>query len=82
MQGEPFRAYRTLPDGFLFAPSSIPGAGLGVFATTFIPKYTWLGEYEGEFLPSNFSRMMYITKDGEEDNDWDYSWAVGFQLVH
>ena len=26
----------------------MPDAGLGVFSEMFIPKYTWLGEYEGE----------------------------------
>ena len=31
--GAPGRAARTLPDGFQIKRSSIPGAGLGVFAT-------------------------------------------------
>ena len=37
----------TVPPEAEIAPSTIPGAGLGAIATTFIHKYTWLGEYQG-----------------------------------
>ena len=46
--GTPYRSYRNLPPELTLRKSLIPGAGLGVFANTFIRKYTWLGEYEGE----------------------------------
>ena len=49
--GVPGRAYLTLPQGLEIAPSKIKGAGFGVLSNTFIPKYTWLGEYEGEIVP-------------------------------
>ncbi len=49
--GTPDRALRTVPEGiFEVRPSSIPRAGMGAFTSTFIPRHTWLGEYEGEFL--------------------------------
>jgi len=47
-------------------PSTIPNANLGVFATTFIPKNTWLGEYEGDIVPSTL-----LEKDLLE-----YAWNV------
>ena len=45
--GVPYRAFRTVPSEFQIRPSIIPEAGYGVVATTFLPKYTFLGEYEG-----------------------------------
>ncbi|KAK2166957.1 hypothetical protein LSH36_33g08030 [Paralvinella palmiformis] len=51
--GTPYRAWRTLPwRYFVIKPTNLPYADVGVFATTFIPKNTWLGEYEGDILPS------------------------------
>ena len=41
------------------------GAGFGVFAKTFIKRYTWLGEYEGEIL---FER--------HDDVISDYAWEM------
>ena len=48
--GVPGRAYLTIPPEIELTFSTIPGAGLGTFAKTFIPKYTWLGEYDGVTL--------------------------------
>ena len=47
--------------------SSIPDAGIGVISTTFIPKYTWLAEYEGEI-------------DVEGHSLSDYTWDVSINL--
>ncbi|KAK2166959.1 hypothetical protein LSH36_33g08077 [Paralvinella palmiformis] len=65
--GAPYRAWRTLPwRYFVIKPSKIPNAGLGVFATTFIPKNTWIGEYEGDILPSPL-----------DDSDFlEYGWGA------
>ena len=57
------RAYLTIPKYLRLGNSSIPGAGYGIFATEFIPKYTWLGEYEGEMV-----QEMYLISE--------YAWAV------
>ena len=59
------RAYLTLPPGLRIGPSKIKGAGFGVFSTTFVSKYTWLGEYEGEIVPLKDSRNI----------SW-YTWSV------
>lgn len=61
--GTPNRALLTLPPGVRIAQSLIPGAGNGIFATTFIPKYTWLGEYEGEIVT-------------DADQISDYAWLL------
>lgn len=45
--------------------STIPDAGIGVFSKTFIPRNTWLAEYEG----------VYVDID-REDYDYDYAWMV------
>ena len=37
----------TVPPELEITFSRIPGVGLGIVSKTFIPKYTWLGEYEG-----------------------------------
>ena len=60
--GLPDRARKSLPPQAMLKESDIPGAGLGVVATTFIPRYTWLAEYEGEIHA--------------EDESSDYAWAV------
>ncbi len=50
--GTPDRALRTVPEGiFEVRRSLIPRAGMGAFASTFIPRHTWLGAYEGELIP-------------------------------
>jgi len=43
----------------------LPGAGWGIFSDIFIPKYTWLGEYEGIYLP--YDRDLIVS---------DYAWMV------
>ena len=55
----------TVPPEVEIAPSKIDGTGLGVVAKTFIPKYTWLGEYEG-----------FTVGSSEEDYISDYTWTV------
>lgn len=57
--GVPFRAYQTVPEGLSIEQSSISGAGLGVIATTFILKHTWLGMYEGDLVPHNATDGRY-----------------------
>ncbi|XP_062585764.1 histone-lysine N-methyltransferase set-17-like [Saccostrea cucullata] len=41
------RANLTTPPGFAIKSSSLPGAGMGAWAETFVPKFTILGVYEG-----------------------------------
>ena len=48
--GKAGRAWLTVPPEVEVTASSIPHAGLGVDARTFIHKYTWLGEFEGEII--------------------------------
>ena len=63
--GVPGRAYLTVPPEVEIVPSKMANAGLGVVSKTFIPKYAWLGEYEGlTMLP------------GEEDYTSVYAWSV------
>ena len=57
------RARKSLPSQVELKQSKIPGAGLGVFATTFIPRYTWLAEFEGEVII-------------EYEHISDYAWTV------
>lgn len=55
------------------APSTLPAEdepGLGVISDTFIPKYTWLGEYDGEIVESDL-----------ESEVGDYAWSVSI-IVH
>jgi hypothetical protein len=73
--GIPYRAWRTLPwRYFRIQNSSLPAAGLGVFATTFIAKNTWLGEYEGELLTGPIG-------DYDSGLDLSYAWQVCTGLV-
>ena len=67
--GIPDRALKSTPPDFKIRLSSIPKAGLGVYAQTFIPKNTWLGEYEGLILPAE-----YIGNDTDDT----YMWRVSF----
>ena len=70
--GTPDRALRTAPTGIVeLRQSSIPGAGLGAFATTFIPRHTWLGEYEGEFISA---------EEAEYLDTLNYAWKVNTKL--
>ena len=48
-----------MPTEFLLWPSRLDQAGLGVYSSVFIPKYTWIGEYQGEFVPLNLSTGVY-----------------------
>ena len=57
-------ALATIPPGFSVRQSSIPDAGLGVFAETYIPEGTRIGPYDG-----------VLTKDGSEDKDADTSYV-------
>ena len=61
------RDIRTAPPGFSVRRSSIPDAGNGTFADTFVAKNTWLGEYEGVIIPR--SSMTSTTDD-------TYMWRV------
>ena len=63
--GVPGRAYLTVPPEVEIVPSKMPNAELGVVSKTFIPKYTWLAEYEGlTVLPH------------EEGHISTYAWSV------
>ena len=48
--------------------SRIPGAGLGVFATSFIPKGVKLGQYEGKRVAGKDVKSLSTTA---------YAWEVG-----
>ena len=48
-----------MPTEFLLWPSRLDQAGLGVYSSVFIPKYTWIGEYQGEFVPLHLSTGVY-----------------------
>ena len=48
-------------------PSSIPGAGLGVFATDTIPRGVRFGAYMGKKVPASHV---------DEDYDTSYMWEV------
>ena len=63
--GVPRRAYLTVPPEVKIVPSMMANAGLGVISKTFIPKYAWLGEYEG-----------FTMLPGEEDYTSAYAWSV------
>ena len=54
-----------MPDVLYIDKSEVPEAGLGIFSNNFIPRYTWLAEYEGEVLAPNF----------EDYISW-YTWTV------
>ncbi|XP_062583069.1 uncharacterized protein LOC134244832 [Saccostrea cucullata] len=60
------RANLTTPAGFAIKSSSLPGAGMGAWAETFVPKFTILGVYEG----------LIHTVDKKDDF---YSWQVDKQ---
>lgn len=47
------RAARTAPKYISIYRSTVPNAGLGAFATDFIPKGVVLGEYRGHIYPSD-----------------------------
>ena len=48
-------------------PSSIPGAGLGVFANEVIARGVKFGPYEGKRVPASHV---------DEDTDTSYMWEV------
>ena len=67
--GTPYRSHLTAPEAWVtLAPSWIPGAGLGAFARTFIPAFTWLAEYEGE--------TVTVEEFNEQEMDGSYMWQV------
>ena len=57
--GTPNRAVLSIPSGVELGPSKIPGAGRGILATTFLPRYTWLMEYEGEIMPDELDTYSW-----------------------
>ena len=59
------RAFHTVPPELRLGTSTVKGAGTGVYATTFIPRYTWLGEYEGETILSQDQISDYAFKVSE-----------------
>ena len=65
--GMPRRAYLTVPPEVEIVPSKMPNAGLGVISKTFIPKYAWLGEYEG------------LTVLPHENQISAYAWSVSIK---
>ena len=69
--GVPGRAYLTVPEGFDLYKSAMPKAGLGIHATTFIKKWTWLGEYDGEIV---------LPEDGGSISA--YTWKVSTSNFH
>ena len=63
------RAYLTVLPEVEITSSTIPGAGLGAIATTFIPKYTWLSYYDGyTIVPDEWRHIS------------PYAWTVGVSL--
>ena len=65
----PGRAYLTVPPEVEIVPSKMPNAGLGVVSKTLIPKYAWLGEYEG------------LTVLPHENQISAYAWSVSIATV-
>ncbi|KAJ7382259.1 Histone-lysine N-methyltransferase prdm9 [Desmophyllum pertusum] len=68
----PSSALSSLPTGLKISNSSIPGAGLGVFSTTGIPKGVRFGPYKGKKIgwqhitdETNTNYMWEIVKDGK-----------------
>jgi hypothetical protein len=61
---ESYNEYRSpLPESsFLVQESTIPNAGMGLFATSFIPENTYLFDYEGEILTED--EYFYRYPDG------------------
>ena len=60
------RARRSLPGGLVIKQSSIPGAGLGVFAEAYFPKGVQFSPYEG---------LTYAYDKVDSDRS-GYSWEV------
>ena len=57
----------SIPSQVTVKPSSIPGAGLGVFAQQMIPRAVKVGPYVGRRVPAG---------EVEEDMDTSYMWEV------
>ena len=57
-------------------PSSIPGAGLGVFSTTTIEKGVRMGPYEGEKISKSDMGDLHNTAYA-----WEVHTSVGTSLV-
>ena len=62
--GSDYRAHLTVPPEVELSSSLIPGARLGIKATTFIRAYTWLAEYECEIVlhNQNFSPYAWFVR--------------------
>lgn len=70
-------AVASTPEVLRIGPSSIPGAGLGVFSTTLIPKGVRFGPYKGEKIgwenmtdktnTSYFWEVAYVMKPVNSD---------------
>ena len=60
-------AVASLPTALKISDSSIPGAGLGVFSTTGIPKGVRFGPYKGKKIG-----LQHIT----DETDTSYMWEV------
>ena len=61
---------KTIPDGFTLTESLIPGAGRGIISLTFVPRFTWLGEYEGVVRDAHFY------DESRNPNLADYAWII------
>ena len=64
-------AIESIPKEVGLCMSSIPCAGLGVYARQHIPTGTWIGPYEGDILRSEEMRVGI---------DSSYMWEVGLVL--
>ena len=61
----------SVPAQLTVKTSLIPGAGLGVFATSFIPKGVKLGQFDGK---------MVTGADVENVQSTDYAWEVSMMF--
>ena len=61
------RAYMTVPPELEITFSTIPGAGLGIMSKAFIPKHTWLAEYEGTTARPKMRHLIS-----------SYAWTVSY----
>ena len=60
--------YFAVSDKLALAPSTIPNAGWGIFATSFIPKSTYLGRYKGRKLNSEIKFIKLASSGRLEPN--------------
>ena len=62
-----------MPGQLTVKPSSIPGAGLGVFATQRIGRRVKFGPYVGRRVPASHV---------DDDTDTSYMWEVQHTCTH